>query len=170
MLKSLAIGAAMALGFAAPAFAACTDISSQTVKFSACLDEQWSNKLEGQGAQEFVYQTADGNFELIVVTEKEAFPAAKFHDAILANAVAGIGGKQDDVKVVSERVTNIDGKPFSVIEYTIPNGGSPILFQNFYYSQPGFGSVQILSFSLEKDATAAAFNAGVFAATVKLGG
>jgi hypothetical protein len=71
--------------------------------------------------------------------------------------------------VVSERITNIDGKPFNVLEYTLANSGNPILFQNFYYSQPGFGSVQILSYSLEKDATAAAFNAGVFAATVSLG-
>ena len=61
------------------------------------------------------------------------------------------------------------GKPFNVLEYTIPNDGNPVLFQNFYYSQPGVGSIQILGYSLEADGTAAAYKTGVFASTVKIG-
>jgi hypothetical protein len=168
MLKSVIIGAGVALLFAAPALA-CTDITSKTVQLTACVDEQWK-PLDGTGAQEFVYQTADDNFGMMVITEKDAFPATQFHDAIIANAVKGAGGKADDVKVVSERIENIDGKAFNVLEYTLANSGNPILFQNYYYSQPGFGSLQILGYSLETDATASAFRTGMFAATVKLGG
>lgn len=168
-MKSLiAFGvAAMAL-LAAPAFA-CTDISSQTVKLTGCVDEQWQ-ALQGTGAQEFVYQTKDGNFGLMVITEKDAFPISQFKNAIIANAISGAGGKKEDVSVGGERIENIDGKPFNVLEYTLANGGQPILFQNYYYSQPGFGSIQILAYSLDKDAPAAGFKAGTFAATVKLGG
>jgi hypothetical protein len=167
MLKSLVIGAFGALLLAAPALA-CTDISSKTVKLTGCVDTEWV-QTQGTGAQEFVYATADGNFGLMVITENQAFAATQFHDAIINNAIKGAGGKKEDVAVVSERVENIDGKPFSVLEYTLADNGSPILFQNYYYSQPGFGSVQILSYSLQTDATVAAFKAGVFASTVKLG-
>ena len=168
MKLHLAFGAAALALLAGPAFA-CTDIASQTVKLTGCIDEQWQ-AIQGKGAQEFVYQTADGNFGLMVITEKDAFPISQFKDAIIANAVAGAGGKKEDVSVGGERIENIDGKPFNVIEYTLANGGQPILFQNYYYSQPGFGSIQILAYSLDKDATAAAFKGGAFASTLKLGG
>jgi hypothetical protein len=166
MLKSLILGGGIVLACAPAAFA-CTDITSQTVKLTGCVDDEWVAS-QGTGAQEFVYGTADGNFGMMVITEKEAFPATQFHDAIIANAVHGAGDKADDVKVVSERIENIDGKPFNVLEYTLANGGKPILFQNFYYSQPGYGSLQILGYSLETDATTSAYRTGVFTATLKL--
>jgi hypothetical protein len=168
MLKSLIIGAAGAFLVAAPALADCTDISSKTLKLTGCVDKEWVAGT-GTGAQEFVYNTADQNFGLMVITETDAFPGTTFHDAIIANAVKGAGGKQDDVKVVSERIENIDGKPFNVLEYTLANDGNPILFQNYYYSQPGLGSIQILGYSLETDAATAAFKTGLFAATLKIG-
>ena len=74
------------------------------------------------------------------------------------------------VLVTTVRATKSHGgKPFNVLEYTIPNDGNPVLFQNFYYSQPGVGSIQILGYSLETDGNAAAYKTGVFASTVKLG-
>ncbi len=169
MLKSLVAGAGLALLTALPAFAACTDISSKTIALTGCIDEEWQ-AIEGTGAQEFSYLTADQNFGLMLITEKETIPLAQFRDAIIQNAINGSGGTADDVKIVGERIVNIDSKPFNVVEYTIPNSGNPILFQNFYYSAPGYGSLQILAYSLEADATASAFRAGTFAGTAKVGG
>ena len=168
MLKPVLFGVAGVLLFAAPALA-CTDITSKTVKLSGCVDTEWVAGT-GQGAQEFVYTTADDNFGLQVITESDVVPAQQFHDAIIANAAKAISGQASDIKVVGERVENIDGKAFNVLEYTIPNNGNPVLFQNFYYSQPGFGSVQILGYSLESDGNTAAYKTGVFSSTVKLGG
>lgn len=167
MRTSVIVGAAAALLLAAPAMA-CADISSKTVKLTGCVDDEWKAGT-GTGAQEFVFATADGNYGMMVITEAQDFPIPKFRDAIIANAVHGVGDKKEDVSVVSERNENIDGKAFNVIEYEVANNGNPILFQNFYYSQPGFGSVQILSYSLTTDATVAAFKAGLFASTVKIG-
>ena len=147
----------------------CTEIISKTIKLSGCVDNEWVAS-EGTGAQEFTYLTADQNFGLMVITEKDVFPASQFRDAIIANAVAGSTGNKDDVKIISERIESIDGKPFNVLEYTIPNDGNPILFQNFYYSLPGYGSVQILGYSLASEATAAAVKSGVFASSIKIGG
>lgn len=169
MIRILGL-AAVALLISAGAASACTDISSQTVTLTGCVDDEWQAS-EGEGAQEFVYLTADQNFGLMVITETEAVSAGQFGSAILNNAITGgAGGNADDVKVVGERIENIDGKPFNVLQYTLANDGSPILYQNFYYSQPGLGSIQILVFSLETDAVAAAYKAGVFTSTVKVGG
>ena len=169
MLKTLLAGAALALLTAMPAFAACTEISSKTVALTGCIDSEWQ-PIEGTGAQEFSYLTADQNFGLMLITEKEVIPAAQFREAIIQNAITGSGGTADDVKIVRERIVNVDGKPFNVIEYSIPNNGNPILFQNFYYSAPSYGSLQILAYSLETDATASGFRAGLFAGTAKVGG
>ena len=139
------------------------------MKLAACVGDEWKAGT-GTGAQEFVYATADGNYGMMVITEAQDFPIPKFRDAIIANAIHGVGDKKDDVSVVSERNENIDGKPFNVIEYEVANNGNPILFQNFYYSAPGYGSLQILAYSLEADSTAAAFRAGTFAGTAKIGG
>lgn len=169
MLKTLIAGAAFALLTALPAFAACTEISSKTIALTGCIDGEWQ-PIEGTGAQEFSYLTADQNFGLMLITEKETIPATQFRDAIIQNAIKGSGGTADDVKIVRERKVSIDGKSFDVVEYTIPNNGNPILFQNFYYSAPNYGSLQILAYSLDADATASAFKAGLFAGTAKIGG
>jgi hypothetical protein len=169
MLKTLIAGAGLALLSAVPGLAACTDISSKTIALTGCIGSEWQ-AIEGTGAQEFSYLTADQNFGLMLITEKETIPAAQFREAIIQNAISGSGGTAADVKVVGERIVEIDGKPFNVIEYTIPNSGNPILFQNFYYSAPSYGSLQILAYSLATDGTASAFRAGVFAGTAKVGG
>ena len=169
MLKPLLVGAGFVLATALPAAAACTDIASKTIALSGCIDSEWQ-PLEGSGAQEFLYQTADGNFALMVVTEAESFPMGQFRDAILKNAVTGSGAAPEDVTVVGERVVSIDDKPFNVIEYQVPLDDNLLRFQNFYYSAAGLGAVQILAYSLDSEASAAAYRAGVFAATVKLGG
>jgi hypothetical protein len=169
MLKTLIVGAGLALLTALPAFAACTEISSKTIALTGCIDSEWQ-PIEGTGAQEFSYLTADQNFGLMLITEKETIPAATFREAIIQNAITGSGGTADDVKVVGERIVSIDGKPFNVLEYSIPNNGNPIVFQNYYYSAPSYGSLQILAYSLAGDATAAGFRAGTFAGTAKVGG
>ena len=168
MIKSVLVVAGLSLGFATPALA-CTDISSKTVKLTGCVDEQWVPGKPSSDAQEFPYATADGNFGMQVITQTDAVSAQAFHDSIIGNAAAAINGKPEDIKVISEHIENVDGKPFNVLEYSIPNDGNPIIFQNYYYSQPGFGSVQLLGYSLEADAAAAGFKLGAFAATLKVG-
>jgi hypothetical protein len=166
MLKSVVIGAAVALCFAAPALA-CTDISSKTIKLTGCVDDGWQAQ-DASGAVEFSYQTSDQNYALQVVTETEALAAQELHDALIANAVAAVGNK-DNVKELGERVENIDGKPFNVLEYQLTDGTNTVIYQNAFYSQPGFGTVQIVMISSPDMANAAAFKEGQFAATVKLG-
>lgn len=167
MLKSVIIGAGVALLFAAPALA-CTDISSKTLKLTACVDESWQAQ-EASGAMEFSYQTSDQNFALQVITETAVLPAQTLHDALIANAVSAVGSK-DNVKEIGERVENIDGKPFNILEYQLTDGKTTLTYQNAFISQPGLGSVQLVVLSTPDDATAAALKLGMFAASVKIGG
>jgi len=74
----------------------------------------------------------------------------------------------DDREAGFQEVTK--DKPFNVIAYQVPLDDNLLRFQNFYYSAAGLGAVQILAYSLDSQASAAAYRAGVFAATVKLGG
>jgi hypothetical protein len=168
MLKTLTIAVAATLLFAVPALA-CTEISSKKVKLTGCVDDQWVAAEPGD-VLEFSYLTSDQNFALQIVTESEVLAAQTLHDAILANAAAAVGNKPENVKVVSQRTENIDGKPFNLLEYTLTDGTNTLTYQNFFYSQPGFGTVQILVLSTAADVSAAGFKAGQFAGTVKLGG
>ncbi|MEQ1771431.1 MAG: hypothetical protein ABL879_16500 [Devosia sp.] len=163
-MKTSLLAAGMLLAVSAPALA-CTQITSATVKLTGCVADEWQ-QVEGTGAQEFVYNTADGNFGLMVITEKEVFTMAQFRDAIVANAVNGNGGDPAKVQIVSERIETISGEPWSVVEYAVDYQGSPLTFQNYYLSKPGYGSVQILGYSLTTMATSAAWKAGVFAGSV----
>jgi hypothetical protein len=165
--KIVLAGAALALLSAMPAFAACTAISSKTIEFTGCIAKEW-HAIKGTGAQEFSYLTADENYGLMVITEKETIPYNQFRSAIIQNAIKGSGSS--DVEVVGDSTATIDGKSFKVVEYTIPNDGNPILFKNFYYSASKFGSLQILAYSLKADRKSAARKAATFTATVDLDG
>jgi hypothetical protein len=168
MLKSLVIGAGLVLAFAAPAVA-CSEISSATIKFTGCVDEQWQRQ-DGAGAVEFNYVTADQNYGLQVITETAVLSAQQMHDAILFNAASAVSGDKTKVKEISARTENVDGKAFAVLEYTVDYGTAVIDYQNFYYSQPGYGTVQILGASTPQDAAAAGYKVGQFAGTVRVGG
>ncbi|WP_421759421.1 hypothetical protein [Devosia sp.] len=161
MMKSLAWGLGAVLLMAAPAWA-CDTINSKVVKMSVCVDDTDWVLQAPQGAQELLYYNADQTLAFTLITEKETFPVSDFRSAILANAVsgAGDGATIDDVNILSERIENVGGKPWNVIEYQVGKQGGGYIFQNFYYVQPGFGSTQFIFWSLPDAATAAAYRAG----------
>ena len=161
MIRTLALGVGAALLMAAPAWA-CDTINSKNVKISTCVDDSEWVLQAPQGAQELLYFNADDTIGFTMITEKETVAVSDYRAAILNNAIggAGEGGTADDVKVVKERIENIGGKPWNVIEYQVGKPGSELLFQNFYYVQPGFGSTQFVYWSLPGDSNAAAYRAG----------
>jgi hypothetical protein len=150
------------------AFAACDTINSTTIKLSACVEEgAWvAQPVEG-GAQEFLYFSPDQRVAFTIITEKETFTPADFRGAVLINGKNASGGQ--DPKVTSERVENVLEKPWNVIEYLVGAAGEELQFQNFYYSQPGFGSVQVVFWSVPSDATIAAYHAGRLLSSVSYG-
>jgi hypothetical protein len=168
-MQKLALAATiMAVALAAsPAFAACDTINSKNLKLSACIEENDWVLQAPQGDQEFLYFSGDETVGFTIITEKETFTASDFRGAVLANAKSANGDK--DVTVVKERVENVGDKPWNVMEYQFGETGQELEFQNFYYSQPGFGSVQVVFWSLPSDATTAAYRAGKVLSTLTYG-
>lgn len=161
MMNKIALGLGAALMMAVPAWA-CDTINSKVVKISICIDDTDWVLQAPQGVQELLYFNTDETIGFTLITEKETVAVSDFRAAILNNAIggAGEGATIDDVKVVSERIENIGGRPWNVIEYQIGTQGQELLFQNFYYVQPGFGSTQLVYWSSPVNATSAAYRAG----------
>jgi len=171
MLKlklTLAAATLAAAAFAAsPAFAACDTINSKTLKLSACIDDSDWVLQAPQGDQEFLYFSGDEKVGFTIITEKDTFTASDFRRAVLANGRSANGDK--DVSVLAERVENVAEKPWNVIEYQLGEAGQELEFQNFYYSQPGFGSVQLVFWSIPADATVTAYRAGRLLSSLSYG-
>jgi hypothetical protein len=168
-MHKLALAAAVAAAAFAvtPAFAACDTVNSKNLKLSACIDKNDWVVQEPQGDQEFLYFSADETVGFTIITEKETFTASDFRGAVLANAKNANEGK--DVSIVKERVENVGDKPWNVIDYQFGETGQELEFQNFYYSQPGFGSVQVVFWSIPDDAKVAAYRAGKVLSSLSYG-
>ncbi|WP_374624616.1 hypothetical protein [Devosia sp.] len=166
MIKSLLLGAAALVISAAPAFA-CDTINSQKIKLSACIDDSDWVLQAPQGAQEFLYFSGDETIGFTIITEKETVAVSDYRSAILNNAAVGSNISVDQVQVLKERIENIGGRPWNVIEYQVGEPGQELLFQNFYYVQPGFGSTQFVYWSIASDGRSAAYRAGQMLSTVQ---
>ena len=147
---------------------ACETITSTKVKLNACVDTTgWATQTPS-GDQEFLYFSSDETMGFAVISENAAWPVAKYREAILSNAAAAaLDAKPENVTIVGERLENIGGKAWNVIEYQVVTTDAPLLFQNFYYVQPGFGSTQFVYWSVLEGGTSAAFRAGQMLATVQ---
>ncbi|MBK8083719.1 MAG: hypothetical protein IPK28_07735 [Devosia sp.] len=166
MIKSLLLGA-VALAFSVAPVLACDTIKSQKLKLSACIDDaEWLLQAP-QGAQEFLYFSGDETIGFTIITEKETVAVSDYRAAILNNAAVGSNVPVDQVLVLKERIENVGGRPWNVIEYQVGEPGQELLFQNFYYVQPGFGSTQFVYWSIASDGRAAAYRAGQMLSTVQ---
>jgi hypothetical protein len=162
MNRAFLLGAAAMLATAAPAMACDLTISS-VVKLSICIEPGEWEKQAVTPPQEFFYITPDQTVALMVLTEQGTAAVSDYRAAILQNAKNGSSSGEVDVK--GERVENLGGKPWNVIEYDVPGLG--LGFENFYYVAPGFGAVQLITWAATKDATLAAYEAGKVFSTVQ---
>lgn len=167
-MNKIILGAiASALVLTTPVMA-CETVTSTKVKVSACIDTTGWAVQTPAGDQEFLYYSSDETIGFAVINETGAWPVSQFREAILTNAAAAaLDGKPENVTVVSERLENIGGKAWNVIEYQVKTTDAALLFQNFYYVQPGFGSSQFVYWSVPEGGTSAAFRAGQMLATVQ---
>jgi len=147
---------------------ACETITSTKVKVSACVDTSgWATQTPS-GDQEFLYFSSDETMGFAVINENAAWPVSQYRDAILTNAAAAaLDAKPENVTIVGERLENIGGKSWNVIEYQVQIPDGTLLFQNFYYVEAGFGSSQFVYWSAPEGGTSTAFRAGQMLATVE---
>ncbi len=141
--------------FSAPASDAdpedCPDtgrLISKVLKISVCLDmAQWT-KGDTTGAQEFVYFSKDGNSAMAVVTETAYANTANYGKGIIEFAARAGNVKAEDIKVFDEQTHSYAGQTWTSMRYQVKIGGTLIEYLNYRFSDPAFGSVQIIFWSL----------------------
>lgn len=166
-MKIATAAVAATLVLASPAFAACETMVSKNVKLSACIDGATWSAQPAEVGQERLYFSADGVAGFTIVAEDAKVPVDDYRTAILNNAVgAALDAKPENVRVVAERKETVADKEWNVIEYEVTTADAALLFQNFYYVEPSFGSTQFVFWSLPEGATSTAYRAGQVLSTV----
>ncbi len=148
-----------------PAFAACDTVNSRVLKLSACIEENDWVIQAPLGAQEFLFFSPDQKVGFAIISEAQTFSGTDFRRAVLINGKNANGGV--DVRVLAERVETVADTAWNVIEYEFGTADQKLVFQNFYHSRAGFGSVQIVFWSVPGDDNVAAYRAGRLLGTVR---
>lgn len=168
------LGAMFAL-VAFPAVAADIDcgtadlIKSQKLKLEACVDPAVWEAGQGTGDQEFIYYTRDGKAGFAVVTEQAGSNDLKaYREAILQMATRQSGAAAP-LTSFDDASSTINGTQWSSMRYNVKVQEDSFEFLNYYYSADGFGSAQLIFWSLPADAaTVASDLAGKVMPTVTL--
>ena len=118
-------------------------VAAPVVPLTLCLVGGWTPT----GTTPFQYNSTNGKVQFRIVAQSEEFTATALRDAIVQNA-GRIAGDPAKIVVVKDGNVKIDGKPWRFIEFT--NSGTAA-FVDFYYSNAGFGAVQLLFVSSVAD-------------------
>lgn len=159
MLKRLALGAALAL--TATSALACETVESKVVPMSFCIDTTMWIASEATAPQEFLYFDQPQNLGFIAITELGNANETDFRTAILNNAGGGAA------TLYGERIETVAGVDWHVLEYGTVVNGTNLVYQNFYFVNPGVGGVQLVFFSTDPDVTKTAVRAGMILGTVQ---
>lgn len=161
MLKSIVLGAALALVSVLPAWA-CDTVQSKVVPISMCVDAAMWTPQAATKPQEFLYFDTEQTVGFTLITELGKTTDADYRAAIIKNASAA-----GTPAVLAERTEVIGGQKWNVIEYSTESSGSKLVFQNFYIVNPGVGAIQMAFWSGDTDVTKAAVRAGMVLGSVK---
>ena len=113
------------------------------VPMSVCVTAEWTPT----NVEPYQYDSANAQVQFRIIGGPDVLTAQAFRDAIVHNAQR-IAGDPARIAIVRDGALTVDGMPWRFIEFT--NQGQAA-FVNFYYSGPGFGSVQVLFVSSVAD-------------------
>ncbi len=159
MLKQLTFGAVLAL--TATSALACETVESNVIPLTFCIDPTMWIPSQPTAPQEFLYFDPPQNLGFIAITELGDANEADFRTAILNNAGGGAA------TLYGERMETVAGVDWHVIEYGTVVDGLNLVYQNFYFVNPGVGGVQLVFFSTDPDVTKTAVRAGMVLNTVQ---
>ena len=182
MFKSLLVAATLALlslplaatatlaQTAAPDCGTATNVASVKIKIAACIDMNDWNAGEGTGEQEFVYFSKDGNVGFAYITEKAYAPLDAYGEAIIAYAVQQTGGAAGSIVPFEPQEHEINGKTWRSMRYKVNVQGNDLEFLNYYFSDPGFVSAQLVFWTLPSGTAFGTALADKVMPTVTVGG
>lgn len=123
----------------------CTDVPSQVVPVTLCLDPgKWTFADLGGGA-ELKLRLQQKELYLLVISEETVIEIPALKKAAVTNAQSASGLTR--VKVLSDSGASIDGHEFGKIEYATNVDGIDITYTNYMSKFDGEGSVQLVFFT-----------------------
>jgi hypothetical protein len=136
---------------------------------SFCFDPAEWNPGTPQGAQEFAYFSADGLSAAAVVTETVFLNATALQQAIVTSTANGAGVTPEQVTVEDTGTHEVNGKTWSSVVFTLPFSGTNVTFRNYFISEQGVGTMQVVFWSEPKDAASTAAKAETVLNTLTFG-
>ncbi|MCB1386902.1 MAG: hypothetical protein KDJ80_13295 [Nitratireductor sp.] len=130
----------------APAVSAdCTDVASEVVPVTLCLDpEKWTFADLG-GEAEIKLRLKKSELYLLVISEETEIDIPALKKAAITNAQSASGLTK--VKTLSDGAASLDGHEFGKIEYATNVDGIDISYANYMSTFDGKGSVQLVFFT-----------------------
>jgi len=124
-------------------------VASAVVALTLCVDPGRWSEIDPGPEQEFTFMTTDGAAGMALIAERLPFGSSFLRTAILENAAEASGVSADEIEIVEEGTATIAGQSWEVIRYRVDFEGTRFEYFNYYRSQEGFGSSQIVFWTLE---------------------
>lgn len=123
--------------------------ASAVVALSLCVDSGRWSPIDPGPEQEFTFMTNDGAAGMALIAERLPFGSSFLRTAILENAAQASGITADEVEIVEESTATVAGQGWDVIRYRVDFEGTRFEYLNYYRSEEGYGSSQIVFWTLE---------------------
>jgi hypothetical protein len=143
---------------------------SSVVTMSLCVAHADWDAGEKSGDQEFVFFSKDGLAGAAVVPENVVVTSGQYRSGILTVAAQAAGVGVGQVQVLEESQVEYGGVTWDKMRYQVTIQGTLLEYLNFRRSTQGFGSVQVIFWSLPPDAAAVGQKAETILQSVNFSG
>ncbi|MEZ5872661.1 MAG: hypothetical protein R3D32_12630 [Nitratireductor sp.] len=127
----------------------CTEIKSEVVPVSVCLDPEKWTLANLNGAEEHGFRHKEHDLYFLMITEKTVIEKPALKKAAITNAQSAAG--LNKVNVLEDDAASVGGYPFGHIVYNTIVDGIDITYANYYTSFPDVGSLQLVIFTGAKE-------------------
>lgn len=132
--------------------AACsTRLQSERMSFAFCLDDAIWVPQDPLEVQEFLFYSADDRTGFSSIPETATVPKGVFRSRVLQNAAIPANNDPSKVQVVDEGTATWNGKEWNYLNYTVDTGQFNLFYTNYYLIEDGYGSIQMVYWSIVDD-------------------
>ncbi|WP_417310629.1 hypothetical protein [Devosia sp.] len=147
--------------------AACSlRLQSERMDFSFCVDDSVWLPQDPLAVQEFLFYSADDRTGFSSIPETATVPKGVFRSRVLQNAAIPANNDPSRVEVVGEGTESWNGKEWNYLNYTVDTGDFNLFYTNYYLIEEGYGSIQMVYWSVVDDQQVAMDRAADMLATM----
>ena len=143
---------------------------SQQIRLAFCFDPATWNSGTPQGAQEFMYLSKDETTGLVVVPDGTYYPLDDLHAAVPVAAAENGGITVEALAATDAPPITIDGRTWMGTRYKMGADGTEFSYLDYHTTGEGFGTVQVILWTMPGDEALSDAKAKVFLSQVIFGG